>query len=220
MKKIPVRTTYIFLLAITILIFPMQTEKTSDISKEKSVNPGIILKRATDFFVETVFAGDRSDKKQIEKVYETGVEQGKLLQYYQAIQTFKQVLSIDPEHENALLWLGWLYRKLAAEQHREKEAMLKKSVEYYQRAIAVEKRSESYSELTSVYLDLKMYKEAKNAADRAIEEDSENARAWSLRGLAHKFLGNISEAKNDFKKSLELEPDDFVIEENLFSISN
>ena len=220
MKKPSVKTIHVFLIVITILIFPLQAEKTIDMSRAKSVNPGSILKRAADFFVETVFAGDRSDKKRIEKYYESGIEQGKSLQYYQAVQTFKQVLSINPKHENALLWLGWFYRKLAMEQSEEKEAMLKKSVDYYQRAIEVEKRAESYSELASVYLDLRMYTEAKNAADKAIEEDPENARAWNLRGLAHRFLGNFSEAKSDFEQSLELEPDDFVVEENLFSVSN
>lgn len=219
MEKPLRKKTHIFLIAITLLIVPLQAEKIH-INSAKDCNPKSLLKQAAGLFVGTVFAGDHSDKKRIEKYYESGVEKGKSLQYYQAVQTLKQILSIDPKHENALLWLGWLHRKLAVEQNEEKETMLKKSVSYYQRAIEVEKRASSYVELASVYFDLRMYEKAKDAADKAIEEDPENARAWNVRGLAHKFLGDFSKAKSDFEESLELEPDDFIVERNLSSVSD
>jgi tetratricopeptide (TPR) repeat protein len=199
------KRTFLFLLFFLVVMF--FTEKEIPL-------PEKIFQGNFSIGIETSFA-DLPKEERIKMYYKAGVEFGKSLDYLSAIAEFEKVLILDPEHEKALLWLGWLYRRLGREHEDKKGISFQKAIDYYKKAIEVRKQTSSYNELSSLYLELKMYQEAFEAADKAIEIDPDNARAWHYRGLANRFLGNFSEAKKDFEKSLELDPDNATVEENL-----
>ena len=52
--------------------------------------------------------------------------------------------------------------------------------------------------------------EARAVCDKAIEEDSNSAKAWFRRGEAKLALNDSESAKGDFEKCAELEPDNKV----------
>ena len=199
------RRTYLFLLIFLIVMFFAEREIPL---------PEKIFLGDFSIGIETSFA-DLPREDRIKTYYKAGVKFGKSLDYLSAVNEFEKVLILDPKHEKALLWLGWLYRRLGREHEDKKISFQKAAIDYYKKAIEVRKRASSYNELSSLYLELEMYPEAFEAADKAIEIDPDNARAWHYRGMANRFLGNFPEAKKDFEKSLELDPDNAVVEENL-----
>lgn len=64
----------------------------------------------------------------------------------------------------------------------------------------------SHLNMALCYLKLKEYNEAKSAATAAIALDPNNEKGLFRRGQALVYLGQPETAMNDFKKVLELEP--------------
>ena len=61
--------------------------------------------------------------------------------------------------------------------------------------------------LALCYLKLAKWLEAKSVCDKAIDEYGGGAKAWFRRGEAQLALNNYKDAKSDFVRSLELEPE-------------
>ena len=64
--------------------------------------------------------------------------------------------------------------------------------------------------MAQCHLKTSKWIEARAVCDKAIEEDSDSAKAWFRRGEAQLALNDSESAKGDFEKCAELEPDNKV----------
>jgi len=80
------------------------------------------------------------------------------------------------------------------------------AITHYEDALEIEQeRGEIYVSYALVLVEKKYYDDALEAAQKAIELDSEDARAWYARGRVQRLMGQNDEALEALTKSVELD---------------
>ncbi|HET9160023.1 MAG TPA: hypothetical protein VFN88_05380 [Caulobacteraceae bacterium] len=67
--------------------------------------------------------------------------------------------------------------------------------------------AQAYVNRAGVYLAGRDFEQARADADRSIELDKTNARAWLMRGAANEMLGKTTQAYLDYQMAARLDPD-------------
>lgn len=76
-------------------------------------------------------------------------------------------------------------------------------------------QARGYTNLCGGYLKMKEYSKAIRQCRRAIKMDSSIWQALSNRGAARFALGRYSDASEDFRRAIELDPENAALKENL-----
>ena len=149
-----------------------------------------------------------------------------------ALNSFYNAISVDPEYKEAYVQLGQLM-------HKKKDTM---AIEYYNNALKIDsldeivlynkavfyqdlldwnKALESYAQLHSVnpfhsnghynlgfiHMELGLYDIAVNNFSDAIYSNSNFYEAYYSRGICFETLGNIMQAESDYKRAIEINSD-------------
>jgi type IV pilus assembly protein PilF len=75
--------------------------------------------------------------------------------------------------------------------------------------------SETYYQLGIRYMDLNKLEEARENLERAIDEDSDNAKAHNALAFLYEKLRQYDEAEDEYETALNINPDDFGTQNNL-----
>ncbi len=119
----------------------------------------------------------------------------------EAIDTFRALLAINPDHSWALLALGQLLLDIGASDCLDEAAQL------CRRACALSpERVEPYTNLGNVLTAMGQFDEAEAAYRRAIALSPGCALAWNNLGLLYQRVGRWSEAEEAAERALSLEP--------------
>ncbi|MBO34190.1 MAG: hypothetical protein CMM74_14650 [Rhodospirillaceae bacterium] len=119
----------------------------------------------------------------------------------EAESIYRNILAGEPEHSDALHWLG-----LIAYQSGNNDAAIK----LIQKSIAVDAKNPlAFVDLGNAYLTVGRQLDAEEAFRTAIELDQDIAVAWCNLGSALKSQGRFEEAKDAYNRALALD-DDFV----------
>ena len=149
-----------------------------------------------------------------------------------AINSYNEVLKINPIHCNAHNNLGAAYRTLGLFQ-KAKECFEKlielnpndvsacsnlgvllkdlndydNGTKYLEKAIKIDPNySQAHNNLGSLFYEIKDFKKAKNCFEKAIEIDSQFAVAHNNLGLIFSQLKEIDKAKNCYEKAIKINP--------------
>jgi len=141
-----------------------------------------------------------------------GMAYCKLGEFAQAIDPFLRALRLGPEFAEVYHTLGLVYSEL--EQHEN-------AVRAFQNAIRLEPESaDNHCGLATSYLQLHRPAEAIQSANEALRLKPDSADAYLQLGCAlHQDPETFAEASVAYKKSLELEPDQFVALANLGDVN-
>jgi predicted O-linked N-acetylglucosamine transferase (SPINDLY family) len=123
-------------------------------------------------------------------------QQGQLVQ---ARQIYQQVLKVQPQHADALHFLGMLARQTG--NPAQAVQWIRKSLEIFPDNPA------ACSNLGNALSDLKRYPEAINSYDKAIALQPSHAEAYSNRGVALNALKQHQAATASYDKAIALKPD-------------
>ncbi|WP_031431620.1 type IV pilus biogenesis/stability protein PilW [Methylomicrobium agile] len=78
-----------------------------------------------------------------------------------------------------------------------------------------QRASETYYQLGIRYMDLNKLEEARENLERAIDEDSDNAKAHNALAFLYERLRQYDEAEDEYETALSIKPDDFGTQNNL-----
>jgi tetratricopeptide (TPR) repeat protein len=168
----------------------------------------------------------------------------------EGMQVYREILKYDPLNGNAFLQLGWaLYRqgyyesalvdtKKAIELNPKNEENYnllaniyssqnngELAIENYKRAVemTLTENQKVYllSNMSTTYIDLLEYDEARKVLSLAMSIDSNFTHAWWHIGILYEKENNLDSAIICYKKAAELEPmDNFLQQQLFFSLSN
>jgi tetratricopeptide (TPR) repeat protein len=129
--------------------------------------------------------------------YLIGSDQERRQMYASAIESFKEVIAVNPGYGVAYSNLGNVYYKIG----RYDDA-----ADSYRQAIRISPGAPSlYTKLGTVLIILGEYKQAIEAFDNAIKIDPKNAEAYFNLGIAYLLDGDRSSARNVHKALKELD---------------
>jgi predicted TPR repeat methyltransferase len=133
-------------------------------------------------------------------------------QLAEAVEVFRRVLNIDPDHADALHYAG----VLAHQQGRNEEAvaLIKKSL-----ALGPD-RADYHSNLGIIFQSIGKLDEAINAYQRAIAIDPRHANAHNNLGVLLRATGKPSEAEAAYRTAIQLKPDHIDAYTNLGILLN
>ena len=168
--------------------------------------------------------------------------QKEMKQYSEAVDSFDQIIRIDPGNaqaynDRALLLSGGL------SQHEDALDSIKRAIEinpgnanyHFNMGIILEagesydEALQSYGQATAlnpsldvawyrqglVYKDMKRFNESVSSLSRAVELNVNNADAWNEKGLALMELGSRNEAASCFERAAAIEPSNWQFQKNL-----
>jgi superkiller protein 3 len=193
-----------------------------------------------------VAAGAESEDVKKEKAAVASLPPGTASEYYskgydykwnkkdtdKALEYYLKAVSIDPNHENALFELGYVYNEKGEYQ---------KAIEYYSRVVALNPRAKdafnniglAYSRLNDqqnaekwykkaldidpnyaialngiglVMWKAKKYKEAEASYKKAIRSDPKYHMAYYNMGILYEDMKQYAESKDYYKKTIEINP--------------
>jgi len=155
--------------------------------------------------------GDRSQAR-------AAVEKGKELyhndQDEEAAEAFKQAISIDPDLAEAHFRLGLAYEALNKEE--EAEAEYKKAVEAYKKYLTDNPSdAEAHYDLGQTYAGLHQYSDAIREYRQASKLKNDDPDIYYDLGNAHMKLAQYDEAAGAFKKSLDIDPENYRAQDAL-----
>jgi len=100
-----------------------------------------------------------------------------------------------------------------------KEGKTEEAIQWFTKGISLVKPGESahvlYSNRSAAYASCKKYEEALKDAEKAIELKPDWPRGYSRRATALHFLGRLEEARDGYKKALEMDPSNATLKESL-----
>lgn len=139
------------------------------------------------------------------KFYEAQIQLA-LLMYAQknklCVEYFKNALDIKPDSQEAMYGLALWYQE-----HNE----YNKAIQLYTDILQINpKNKDAHFNLGYIHHEyLKVYHEAIKHYTHAIEADPNFAQAYYNRGMCYEYLGNITAAKDDYTKALQLRNNDY-----------
>ena len=112
---------------------------------------------------------------------------------------YQRILAIDPNRADIYYKLGVYYMS---------KNDINKAIEAYTQSTQVDPNfTDSYYNLGVIFIDLKEYQDARNYFTQAIKsQPKNNYKAYYGRAYSFEMLGDILNAKKDYKKSLEQLP--------------
>jgi tetratricopeptide (TPR) repeat protein len=120
----------------------------------------------------------------------------KLRQYDDAKPAFESELSVDPEHAQALAYLGDIAMK---RNDLEKAVILLKKAVQSKPDIRI-----AHADLGAIYMEQKHYQDALAALQRAVKLDPDQPDTHFRLGRLYQAMGNITAARQEFAKVREL----------------
>lgn len=129
---------------------------------------------------------DRSSRAEIEQVFATAVEHHQRQQFEQAQAAYQTVLALDPEHIDALINLGSLYRRMNR---------LDDAITTYRRALTIQPHSGLWFNLGNTLQDQGEVEEAEDAFRQAIDLQPDLA-------VAHFNLGRLLQKQDRFEAAV------------------
>ena len=145
---------------------------------------GIVYKRVTD-------------PQNAREAFDAGMRLMKVTRYDQAILNFNRAVDLQPKFAEAYRMRGRAY---VAQSNPDQ------AIRDFTRVSELQPDALALTERGFARLDKKDYANAITDADRAIALDPKLARAYNLRGTAHRSAGDLPKAVDDFTKALQLEP--------------
>ncbi len=146
-----------------------------------------------------------SDQEEIEAHYQRGVESMNQSQHNQAIQAFRRCLDLDASHYDARVRLGEIYLR---------QQMLGRAADVLHQAIEIEPdRVEARLVLAEVLATEGRFFDSRQEIQQVLLTDPDGIPADArmkvgyLLGIAGGMLPNLEEAKRQFEKVLEVNPD-------------
>ncbi len=123
--------------------------------------------------------------------------------YEDAATAFQALLEIDPEHEDALNYLGYMWA--------ERGEKLEQALDLIQRAVARRPDSGAFVDsLGWVYYQLGRYAEALEQLERAAQLQPGDAVIFEHLGDTYRALGQDAQARDAYRRALELEDEENV----------
>jgi predicted Zn-dependent protease len=117
-------------------------------------------------------------------------------QYDAARREFRSELAIDPNHPQALAYLGDIEMK---------QENLDDAVSLLGKAVSLKSDLRlAYVDLGAVLMERKQYKEAIKALQHAVQLDPTQPDAYYRLGRIYKAIGNTAESEKEFAKVREL----------------
>ncbi len=167
--------------------------------------------RNSRFAVSVKLIKDKISSKSVTAIKESGLEDfamywfylggayGKSDRYEEAIEAYKQAISIDPDYAKAHNGLGAAYGNLGK---------YKVAMEAYKQAISIDPDyAVVHNNLGAAYYNLGKYKEAIEACKQAISIDPDYANAYYNIGVAYTKSGMYKEAIDAYKQAVRINPD-------------
>lgn len=116
--------------------------------------------------------------------------------YEFATREIENVIAIDNNHRDSYWLMARIYSK---------EGELKKSIEYFSKAISIGSNSMLLASRGYTYIELEEYKLALKDLNNAINQNPNDKFALSNRGLLEVKLKMFQEAKIDLQKSMQID---------------
>ena len=139
-----------------------------------------------------------------------GICYGKLKSYEKALEAYKQVILIKPNHVFAHGNLGVIYHKLGFDED---------AIEEYKQAIRIDPgNTKYYCNLGVSYYSLGFYEDAAKAYKQAIRIDPDNLIVYSNLGAAYFDLGLYEDAIDILKQAVNVDPDNAISRYNLGAV--
>jgi tetratricopeptide (TPR) repeat protein len=148
----------------------------------------------------------------------TLLDQGKTFyrndQDSEAVEAFKQAVTLDPDLAEAHFRLGLAYEALNKQEDAESE--YKKAVEAYKKFVEANPKDwEAHYLFGQTYASLQQYSDAIREYRQATKLKNDDADIYYDLGMAHTKLAQYDEAASAFRKSLEIDPDNYRAEDAL-----
>jgi tetratricopeptide (TPR) repeat protein len=129
-------------------------------------------------------------------------------QFYEAVNTFKELISREKDHAPALNYLGYMLADRGEE--------LQYALELINRAMELSPENGAYIDSYAwVQFRLGNFDLALTELKKAAELIDNDAVIFEHLGDVYKAMGDIDAAKENYERALELDPDSIIIEEKL-----
>lgn len=159
-------------------------------------------------------AGSAGDRNQARVLVEKGKEFYHNDQDEEAAEAFKQAIGIDPELAEGHFRLGLAYEALNKQE--EAEAEYKKAVEAYKKYLTDNSSdAEAHYDLGQTYAGLHQYSDAIREYRQASKLKADDPAIYYDLGTAHMKLAQYDEAAGAFKKSLDIDPENYRAQDAL-----
>ena len=128
-----------------------------------------------------------------------GASNAGLQKFDEAVESYKQVLKIEPGYANAHYNIGIVLHE---------QGKPEKAIESYRKALAIQPDYvDAYNNMGNALKDKGNLEEAIEAYSNAITIKPDYAEAYSNMGTALKAQGKLEEAKQCYKKAINIKPD-------------
>ena len=149
---------------------------------------------------------DTEDRKRI--MFALGSAQERHGLFEDAVNTFQELIAIDPKHGPALNYLGYMLA--------DKGVQLNYALELLERAMALSPDNGAYLD-SYAWVQYKLGKLdlALSELKKAVVLMGNDATIYEHLGDVYKAMGNASEADSNYRRALEISPDNPAVEEKL-----
>jgi tetratricopeptide (TPR) repeat protein len=155
------------------------------------------------------YAEGKSLDKKIKQHYDLGEKYGSTKQYDDAIKEFKKVIELNPKHEDAHLWVGWICLE-----RKEWE----NAINYYKKGKEINPTAKNYKLLAHAYVKGELYDKAIQECNEGLQKNPDKkiaAELYNTRGAAYYYKGDKNKAETDFLAAIKNDPENIKIKENL-----
>jgi tetratricopeptide (TPR) repeat protein len=141
-------------------------------------------------------------------LFAVGSTQERRGEFESAVATFKDLIALDPNNGPALNYLGYMLADRGVE--------LDYARVLVEKAVALSPDNGAYLDSYAwVFYKMGDYAQALVELKKALAVLDNDATVYEHLGDIHRALGNTDEAQNSYRKALEINPDNPVIEEKL-----